>query len=333
MAVALHRLFMGFTYGGHARPAATRALAERALAFAATLHNRRLRAELLSELLQYAVHFDERDLIAPLAAEMTNDLAAAPDASPGEAQNRGRYAWPLLLLGRVKEALACYRLSLDTRLAYGLPYMMRDAHFYGRLLLHSGHYEEAAVQFQRGRLMAHAHGSNFVAWLVGVLDAMRLMALDRASEAERVLDDTLKLDLSLLAEGDMAGHWTNTGLALALQGRWAEARPALWRGLRGAIAVYNYLPLIEVLPGVALALAAAGLPHLTRAAELHGLLLGQPYYVAGRHFQDIAGRRLAQAVRALPPDAAHAATERGRALPLWPTAEALLADVTALGWG
>ena len=333
MAVALHRLFMGFTYGGHAQPAATRALAERALAFAAALRNRRLRAELLSELLQYAVHFDERELIAPLAAEMNHDLAAAPDASPGEAQNRGRYAWPLLLLGRVEEALACYRQSLDARLAYGLPYLMRDAHFYGRLLLHGGHYDEAAVQFQRGRLMARAHGSNFVAWLVGVLDAMRLMAGGQAAEAERVLGDTLQLDLSLLAEGDMAGHWTNTGLAVALQGRWDEARPALWRGLRGAIAVYNYLPLIEVLPGVALALAAADPPHLTRAAELRGLLQGQPYFAAGQHFHDIAGRRLADALSALPPDAAHAAEARGRALPLWPAAEALLAEITALGWG
>ena len=332
MAVALHRLFMGFTYGGHAQPASTRALAERALAFAATLRNRRLRAELLSELLQYAVHFDERELLPPLAAEMNDDLAAAPDASPGEAQNRGRYAWPLLLLGRVDEALACYRQSLDARLAYGLPYLMRDAHFYGRLLLHSGHYDEAAVQFQRGRLMARAYGSNFVAWLVGVLDAMRLMALDRPTEAERVLDDTLNLDLSLLAEGDMAGHWTNTGLALALQERWDEARPALWRGLRGAIAVYNYLPLIEVLPGVALTLAADP-PHLPRAAELRGLLQGQPYYAAGQHFHDIAGRRLADAVSTLPPDAARAAEARGRVLPLWPAAEALLAEITALGWG
>ena len=332
MAVALHRLFMGFTYGGHAQPAATRALAERALAFAAALHNRRLRAELLSELLQYAVHFDERELIAPLAVEMNKDLASAPDASPSEAQNRGRYAWPLLLLGRVEDALACYRLSLDTRLAYGLPYLMRDAHFYGRLLLHGGHYDEAAVHFQRGRLMAHTYGSNFVAWLVGVLDAMRLMAIGQAAEAERILGDTLKLDLSLLAEGDMAGHWTNAGLALALQGRWAEARPALWRGLRGAIAVYNYLPLIEVLPGVALALAVADPPHVTRAAELRGLLQGQPYYAAGQHFQDIAGRRLADALSTLPPDAVRAAEERGRALPLWPAAEALLDEITVLGW-
>ena len=333
MAVALHRLFMGFTYGGHAQPAATRALAERARAFAAALHNRRLRAELLSELLQYAVHFDERELIAPVADEMNKDLASAPDTSPGEAQNQGRYAWPLLLLGRVEEALACYRLSLDTRLAYGLPYLMRDAHFHGRLLLHGGHYDEAAVHFQRGRLMAHTYGSNFIAWLVGVLDAMRLMAIGRATEAEQMLGDTRKLDLSLLAEGDMAGHWTNTGLSLGLQGRWVEARPALWRGLRSAIAVYNYLPLIEVLPGVALALAAADPPHAMRAAELRGLLLGQPYYVSGRHFQDMSGHLLADAVRALPPDAARAAEERGRALPLWPAAEALLAEITALGWG
>lgn len=332
MAQALHRLFMGYTYGDHADPASTRALAQEALAFAAALPNRRLRAELLSELLQYAFHFDERELIAPLTAEMEKDLAAAPGGSPAEAQNRGRYAWPLLLLGRVDEALACYRLSLDTRLAYGLPFLLRDAHFYGRLLLHTGRYDEAAVQFQRGRLMARAYGSNFVAWLVAVLDAMRLMATDQAAEAERVLDEARQLDLSLLAEGDMAGHWTNTGLSLGLQGRWAEARPALWRGLRGAVAVYNYLPLLEVLPSIALALAAGGPPHLARAAELRGLLLAQPYYTAGRHFQDTSGHLLAEAIRALPPDEARAAEARGRRLPLWPTAEALLAEITALGW-
>ncbi len=331
-AVALHRLFMGFTYGGHAQPATTRALAELALAFAAARRNRRLRAELLSELLQYAVHFDERALIAPLTAEMDKDLAAAPDASPAEAQNRGRYAWPLLLLGRVDEALACYRLSLDTRLAYGLPYLMRDAHFYGRLLLHAGHYEEAATQFQRGRLMARTYNSNFVAWLVGVLDAIRLMALGRAAEAERVLNDTLQLDLSLLAEGDMAGHWTNTGLALGLQGRWAEARLALWRGLRGAVAVYNYLPLMEALPAIALALAHSDPPRLELAAQTSGVALGQPYYATGRHFQDSTGHALAQLMTALPADDAAAAQARGRALPLWAAATALLAEITALGW-
>ena len=332
MAVALHRLFMGYTYGGHAQPATTRALAERALAFAAALPNRRLRAEVLSELLQYAVHFDERGLLAPLAAEMEKDLAAAPDASPGEAQNRGRYAWPLLLLGRVDEALACYRLSLDARLAYGLPYLMRDAHFYGRLLLHGGHYDEAAVQFQRGRFMAQANDSNFIAWLVRVLDAIRLMAIGRPAEAEQVLSDALKLNLSLLAEGDMAGHWTNTGLALALQGRWADARPALWRGLRGAIAVYNYLPLIEVLPAIALTLAHSDPPRLELAAQTSGLALGQPYYATGRHFQDSTGHALALALTALPPAIAAVAQARGRALPLWPAAEALLDEITALGW-
>jgi hypothetical protein len=209
---------------------------------------------------------------------------------------------------------------------------MRDAHFYGRLLLHAGHYDAAAVQFQRGRLLAHTAGSNFVAWLVGVLDAMRLMATGQAAEAERVLGDTLKLDLSLLAEGDMAGHWTNTGLALGLQGRWAEARPALWRGLRGAVAVYNYLPLIEVLPAIALGLAHSEPPRLELAAQTAGLALGQPYYATGRHFQDATGRALAQMMPA-PPSNIAAAQARGRALPLWPAAEALLAEITALGWG
>ena len=33
--------------------------------------------------------FDERELIAPVAAEMNKDLASAPDTSPGEAQNQG----------------------------------------------------------------------------------------------------------------------------------------------------------------------------------------------------------------------------------------------------
>ena len=65
---------------------------------------------------------------------------------------------------------------------------------------------------------------------------------------------------------------------------------------------------------------------------MRGLLQGQPYYAAGQHFQDIAGRRLADALSTLPPDAVRAAEERGRALPLWPAAEALLDEITVLGW-
>lgn len=222
---------------------------------------------------------------------------------------------------------------LSMRQEYGLPPSVHNIHQLGRLLCHLGRYDEAAEQFRRGLALARAVDNVWVEWLIDILNSQRLAALGELAAAEALLREALTLTPPDLAEGDMAGHWANLGLVVGRQGRWAEARPMLARGLRLAVRVYNYLPIIEVLPGIALALAATGSPQTTRAAELYGLLMAQPYYATARHFQDMSGRPLAEVLRVLPPDVAAAAEARGRSLPLWPAAEQLLADIEALGWG
>lgn len=325
---ALQRLFTAYTYGDHKDPESTRNLTESASAFAPTLTNLRLHSQLVADLIIYAVHLDRRALLARMVPEMEKDLArATASASTVEAQILGRYAQPLLYLGRSEEALHYDQSALDARLAFGLPVSMHAEYRRGRLLCHLGRYDEAAVHFRTAQTQARANGSIFVDWLVHVLESMRLMALDDVAAAERLLLAALQLDLAQLAEGDMAGHWANLGLVYCRQGRHDAARPLLARSLRGAVNVYNYLPLIEVLQAIALLLATGRPLQLERAAELYGLLLGQPYYAEARIFHDMTGTHLAAALRALPSEVAAAATARGRSQPLWPAAEALLAEI------
>jgi hypothetical protein len=70
--------------------------------------------------------------------------------------------------------------------------------------------------------------------------------------------------------------------------------------------------------------------HYARGSGQAGLGPGARYPdVADLHwFEDVAGREIAAAAEALPPEVAAAAQERGRARDLWATAEELLEELT-----
>ena len=82
---------------------------------------------------------------------------------------------------------------------------------------------------------------------------------------------------------------------------------------------------LQSLPAMALLLLDQG--SRDRAIELYALASRDPYVANSRWFEDVAGREIAAAAEALPPEAVARAQERGRARDLWATVEELLGEL------
>ena len=85
------------------------------------------------------------------------------------------------------------------------------------------------------------------------------------------------------------------------------------------------MPLPFTLSGIALLLADGGQEE--RAVEVYTLAARTPFVANSRWFEDIAGREIAAAALALPPEVAAAAEARGRVRDLWATVEELLVEL------
>jgi hypothetical protein len=124
-----------------------------------------------------------------------------------------------------------------------------------------------------------------------------------------------------------AAVWAHALMAYAARGLGepALARDRLAEAL-GAFSETGSVPyLLWSLPAAALVLADQGACH--RAIEVYALASRYPLVGKSRWFDDVAGRWIAAVAAALPPREAAAARERGRALDLEATQEALLGEL------
>jgi hypothetical protein len=103
-----------------------------------------------------------------------------------------------------------------------------------------------------------------------------------------------------------------------------QARQHLGQSLQIAVEVRSALLFWFVLPSVAVLLAVQG--RAERAVDLYALASRWTSVSRSRLWQDIAGRRVAAAAEALPPEVVAAAQERGRAREVWATVEELLVE-------
>jgi hypothetical protein len=129
---------------------------------------------------------------------------------------------------------------------------------------------------------------------------------------------------------DLAGTLANLGLALCRLGRYEEAREHLLTSLELVAEAHGYLPLIELLPGIALALAHSEPLQKELAVEIYGMLQTQSYYTSSRLFAEMSGRFLQQVVDSLPAEQAQAALERGRGRELWAGTADLLTTLQSI---
>jgi hypothetical protein len=112
-------------------------------------------------------------------------------------------------------------------------------------------------------------------------------------------------------------------------GQLPEARAHLREALQVSAEIRDVFTPLYALPVAALLLAdedGRSTPDVERAVELYALASRYGYVANSRLWEDIAGREIAAAAAALPPDVVAAAQERGRARDLWATVEKLLAE-------
>jgi hypothetical protein len=137
---------------------------------------------------------------------------------------------------------------------------------------------------------------------------------------------------------EQIGSFRHAGLARSwlaltrwLRGGGAEAQAELLAVLRSATPIHDILALHGALLGIVLIFADERAPE--RALELYALTRQHPAIGNNQAFTTFFGSRLDAACTALPPESAQTAQARGQAQDLWATAQELLAELEATGWG
>jgi predicted ATPase/DNA-binding SARP family transcriptional activator len=176
---------------------------------------------------------------------------------------------------------------------------------------HLGLYDRA---HSRGRPVLDFYRSFNLPWEAGFSSyVMGLVALGRGAheEAQRLL-------LESISYFDRIGHRENKGWVLALLGYACRAlgqpdraHQCVVEALQTGDDIGAFFPLIYALPAAALLLSDRGAHE--QAVEVYALASRYGFVANSRWFEDVAGRRIAAAAAALPPDAVAAARGRGNA--------------------
>jgi tetratricopeptide (TPR) repeat protein len=160
------------------------------------------------------------------------------------------------------------------------------------------------------------------------------MELGRLALAEGAYDEAADwLQQGLAIYESFGQHWSMGEMRATLAyvarglGRRTQAREHLCAALRITAENRYRNAALQSLPTMALLLLDEGAPE--RAVELYAQVSRYPYVAHSRWFEDVAGREIAAAAQALPPEVAAAARERGRAGDLWATVEEALDELDA----
>ena len=175
---------------------------------------------------------------------------------------------------------------------------------------HLGNYDQARSLGQTALTLARQVGDPAIlAYTLFAVGGVMLAADDPAG-ARRLLEEGLTLYRSAGQKAPLASCMGMLGGARYSLGDAAEARPMLRDALRLAVEVKAFVPKLVALALAARLLAEQG--QVEEAAELWALLAGYPFVAQSHWFADVAGRQIAAAVEALPPDVAAAARLLGR---------------------
>ena len=188
-----------------------------------------------------------------------------------------------------------------------------------------GRYEQAQalvqVNLARCREVGYRLWSGWALMQAGVI----ALALGEPVEARRQLAEGVGIFRSTAEGVGLAQTLAFFAYANRELVRPIEAERHMCEALQMAIEGPLWHELTVALPGVALLLADKG--SVERAIEVYSLVLCEPWIANNRWFEDVAGKHIAAAAAALPPEVVAAAQTRGRALDLWATAEELLAEL------
>jgi DNA-binding SARP family transcriptional activator/predicted ATPase len=233
----------------------------------------------------------------------------------------------LQLLGKLTQAHSCLEESVA---------IYRDLGFGGHgsslslLVLGSvdtalGRYQEARASAQAALALARERG-----YRLGIGNAFLLLGRLAIVEGEYVQAQQLFQQSCSILEGSAMYAWVLSGLGFVARGLGQpdRARQHLCKALLLASEVGDLVATLLALGSIALLLVDEG--QVERAVELYALVDSRFPYVANAQWaEDVAGRHIAAAAKALPPDVVAAAQERGRARDLEATVKELLAELEA----
>jgi tetratricopeptide (TPR) repeat protein len=186
--------------------------------------------------------------------------------------------------------------------------------------VHLGQYEEARTVAQTA--LDRCQVSDLRRWVPDAFHVLSAVALTEGAHEEAW---RLRREGHAVALETSFGPLALGGYAARGLGRADQSAQLLWQGFQQAAGTKSVPQLLTALPGVALALADRG--EVERAVQVYALATRYGMVANSRWFEDVAGRQIAAAAVALPPDVVAAAQERGRAGDPWATVQELLVEL------
>jgi len=297
-------------------------LAENALAIFQSLGDPRYTAYSLTGLGWYAVRrgqLEEGEQLMQQCLDLTREMGERVMIGWG-LQNLGATA---MYLGKYAKAQSLLEESLTLRSDLGDPLGMADSTCdLGLAKMHLGQYDQARDLGEKALSLAqesdYPRRTGFCFLLLGSV----ALARSTCADAQELLQKGV-----VVLRG--AGNQNDLGLLLGVLacaerglGRVPQAERHASEASRIGSGFQFFRPWIYALPALSLLLADGG--EVERATELYALASRYPIVADSRWFEDVAGREIATAAAALPPDVVAAAQERGQARDLWVTVEELL---------
>jgi predicted ATPase len=188
--------------------------------------------------------------------------------------------------------------------------------------VHLGQYRQARTQAQMGLEVAREIGFGLGAGLVLLALGRVALAEESYLEAQRLLEESAAAHREHGAVHDVGISLGSLAIAARAAGQLPQARQQVCEALHMAVKIGSFVVLINALPAAALLLADEG--QRERAVEMYALVSRYGYVADSQWYEDVVGRHIAALAATLPPRAAAAAQERGRARDLDATVVELL---------
>jgi tetratricopeptide (TPR) repeat protein len=302
-----------------------RRLIETSLGHARTVGDQRMVAECLQWLSFMAVYLGQVEETARFARESA-DIYRAIGAQAELGYSLTMLAGSFMLRGQFAEARPRVLEAVQTFDEIGLrhAYSAMPRSWLAMIAWLAGDYEQARQR--AGPALAMARDTDWkrgVALCNLILGCINLV--EGASEqALKLLEESAATCQAIKEIDDYVLVLACMGYAQFALGRPAQARGRLLEALRLGAELGVMLPVAAALPGIALLWASSG--HAERAVDLYALASSIPTIGNSPWFEDVAGRHIAAAAAALPPDTVAAARARGQARDLQSTIAELLAE-------
>jgi tetratricopeptide (TPR) repeat protein len=233
-----------------------------------------------------------------------------------------------LLRGRYAEADAAYESALEIYRELGAWIVYaRVTSFQSLASMWGGAYEQALAQARRVLELATERGAGQLAICGHARLALGGVALARGAlaEAEQFFRQSTAIYERVHVDDDRGQALGCLSLTARGLGQRAKARQYLAHALRIHLKVRGMVATAIALSASALLLCDAG--EVAQAVEVYALATRHPFAAPSPWFEDVAGRTIAAAAEALPPEVVAAAEARGRARDLWAAVEELLAEL------